>query len=327
MKQFFCLLALLWVNMSSAYSNNKTNLCGIKGNGLLTGLELTNLSSHPVFKIQFAQPALKAPLTAIPADNNLQTLNITEMNTQDKTKRRFNPESSLSALAGNAANGSLKMSFTLTGYIDGFATNTGYSEKYGTIKQYAINSTLLSLYEIAFPELANLPPNRIIWSLKNIHSYKPDDQAWDDWKQTHALCFEFTTPAASFDQMPGMAKSILDNYFGLATGFEEREMPCLVLSANSNFKQIPKATRQFINTLGVAGTVQQLYGPVQQLCDYLDEQLPVPVINGLAGELVDISLPDKPPATEDAKNWLAPYGIEFISTVQKLQVFCIADAC
>lgn len=248
------------------------------------------------------------------------------MNTQETKDRCFDPDNALSALAGHPAGSILKTSFTLTGYIEGLATITGHSEKYGLIKYYAINSSLLSLYTIAFPGLANLPANRIIWSAKNRYLFTQHNGKANSCKPLHAYCLEFTAPAALLNQIPAMIKNTLDNYFGLKTGFEEREMPCMVLSAGKRFKRIPKATKELVNTLDEKGVVKRLYGSSQLLCNYLDRQLDVPVVNGIAGELVNITFPDDPLSLDILKAWLFLYGFALISSVQKIMVFTINDA-
>jgi len=248
------------------------------------------------------------------------------MNSQQNKDRRFDPDSSLAAFTENPVTDILKTSFTLTGYLDGFATLTGYSEKYGCVKHYAINSSLLSLYAIAFPELADMPTNRVAWNVKDKYAFVPDDETWDAWKQTHTYSLEFVTPAALSDRVAAMIKQTLDHYFGLTTGFEERDMPCLALTAGSRFNYIPAATKQFTNTLNETGVVKELYGSSQQLCDFLNLHLPAPVVNSLPGELVHISLHNEPVTLDNISRWLASYGLELNAAVQKMQVFSITDA-
>ena len=147
-------------------------------------------------------------------------------------------------------------------------------------------SPLLSLYAMAFSELGYFAANKVIWNVKHKYELLPDYPNWDTWKLKHTYCFEFTAPSSMFDNMPLMIKSTLDNYFGLSTGFEQMDMPCLTLTAGKGFKPIPKATRQLVNTLNEKGASNGLYGSSRQLCDFLNLHLPMPVINGLHGELI-----------------------------------------
>lgn len=248
------------------------------------------------------------------------------MNTQEIKDCRFNPDYSLAVIAVHPAGSILKTSFTLTGYLEGFATTTGYAEKYGLIKHYAINSSLLSLYATAFPGLTNLPDNRIIWSAKDRYLFAQGNSTVNACKPLHAYCFEFTAPAVLSDQIPAMIKNTLDNYFGIITGFEERDMPCMVLLAGKRFRRIPKATKALVNTLDEKDAEKRLYGSSQLLCNYLDRHLAFPVVNGIPGELVDITFPVAQLSLDSLKAWLFLYGFELISSVQKIKVFTINDA-
>ncbi|MFT4017909.1 MAG: hypothetical protein QM668_13170 [Agriterribacter sp.] len=339
MKRFFCLPALLCFYAGAAFAYNNHITEPDTNSYSLTGLELTNINNHPVSKIHFHAAYIHHRLLHTYANWHLQSfttdtaaipgehkpLNNTAMNTQKKTERRFNPDSSLSAIAGDAANGVLKTSFTLTGYLEGFSTVTGYSEKYGSVKRYAVNSPLLSLYAIAFPAIADMPANRIVYDVKDRYTIIPDYAAWDAWKQHHSYCFEFTAPASLVDQVPEMIKTALDNYFRLTTGFMEMDMPCLELHATVAFKNIPKATRQYANMLGQVAGMQELYGSSQELCDFLDVRLPIPVINGMACELLDISLSDEPVTIEKLREWLMPYGLELVTAIKRMKVFYMSD--
>lgn len=262
---------------------------------------------------------------AITADNILSALNDLPMNTSEKKDRNYNADSSIFGNAGTEAANALQTSFNLTGYLSGYTSMSGYSEKNGLIKRYAINSPLLSLYSMAFSELGYSAANRVIWNVKNKYELLPDYPNWDTWKLNHTYCFEFTAPASMFDNMPLMIKSTLDNYFGLSTGFEQKDIPSLTLTAGKGFKTIPKATRQLVNTLNEKGASNELYGDAQQLCDFLNIHLPLPVINGLHGELLDIKLPDGPLTIENMRAWLAPYGLELVSCIENMRVFVVSD--
>ncbi|MFT3701207.1 MAG: TlpA family protein disulfide reductase [Agriterribacter sp.] len=258
---------------------------------------------------------------AVTRQNILSALNNIPMSTHEKKDIRYDPDSSLTGITGLP----LQSSFTLSGYLEGFLTLSGYSEKSGLIKHYAINSPLLSLYSMAFPELGFLPPNRIIWNISNVSNVVPDNASWDSWKREHSYCFEFSAPAGLYRQIPTMIKSTLDSYFSYSTGFENRDMPCLVLSADNKFKRIPRAQRALVNTLEEKGMEKQLYGTSQLFADWLDRQLPIPVINAIQGELLDISLPDEPVSIEKLRSWLAPYGLELLSTTKNMRIFLVTD--
>ncbi|MFT3947184.1 MAG: TlpA disulfide reductase family protein [Agriterribacter sp.] len=418
MKQFFCLLALLWVNISNAQANNNIKPLHI-GDAIPAGIQLTGITNFPVSKIQLSDynskllildfwatwcssciqqfPKITAlakefegkaqfllvphsntvadsagvmhffaarnaayrlpsltrdsillkmfPHQAIPhyvwvnngtviaitdaaaitAKNILSALNDLPMNTNEKKDRNYDADSSLFGNAGSEATDALKTSFNLTGHLTGYVSMSGYSETNGLIKRYTINSPLLSLYSMAFSELGYFAANRVIWNVKNRYELLPDYPNWDTWKLKHTYCFEFTAPASMFDEMPLMIKSALDNYFGLSTGFEQMDIPCLTLTAGKGFKPIPKATRQLVNTLNDKGASNELYGISQQLCDFLNLHLPVPVINGLHGELLDIKLPDGPLTIENMRAWLAPYGLELTPSIENMRVFVVSD--
>ena len=53
MKQFFCLLALLWVNISNAQANNNIKPLHI-GDAIPAGIQLTGITNFPVSKIQLS---------------------------------------------------------------------------------------------------------------------------------------------------------------------------------------------------------------------------------------------------------------------------------
>lgn len=247
------------------------------------------------------------------------------MNTQKNKDQRFDPDYALASFIGNLSNGVLKTSFLISGYIDGFSPVTGYSEKYGFIKHYAINSPLLSLYTTAFRDLATLPANRIVCKIKDKHLFIPNDISSNKCEKAQLYSFEFVASAIVSDQIPGMIKNALDNYFRLTTGFEDIDMTCLVLSATKQFRRIPKATKALLNTLDEENDIKQLYGSSQLLCAYFDVHLDMPVINGLPGELLDITFLQKPPSIENIKEWLMLYGLELIPSVKNMRVFAINE--
>jgi hypothetical protein len=239
------------------------------------------------------------------------------MNEQEKKAPRYNPERSLCTYAGEPLEGLVTASFTLIARLEGMAAVTGYLEKNGMVKCYAINSPLLSLYTLACPALGSLAPNRIIRELK---------EGGRLFSAGAAFCFEAMVPVSLSAAMPAMIKSILDNAFSLRTGFEYRHIPCLVLSADKSFRPVSPQAKPPVNTLDARDAPKQLYGPAARLCDYLDTRLTIPVVNGMAGEWLDITLPGELLTVERVGGWLGRYGLELTAAVQELRIFSLTGA-
>lgn len=320
MKQLFCVMAWLCLLLSTTFANNTGNcstpVC------TTTGLRLPALLPAPFLK---SNTVTRCNIPALTAYHIVTPINTTAMITPQQNQRRFDPNSSLAMLAGNPASSTLKTSFTLTGYLPEFTTVTGYSEKYGSIKHYAINSPLLALYATALPVITSLSPNKILWNVQNSQAFAPAHEPGSEAGTTHLYCMECTAPSALADELPAMIKTMLDSYFGLTTAFEQKDMPCLVLSAGKRFRPIARPTKLLVNTLEEPGATKQLYGSCQQLCDVLNRQLDTPVVNDIGGELLDITFPDEPLSPESLKAWLFLYGIELKPSVQSIPVFTISN--
>lgn len=261
---------------------------------------------------------------AITAQNIAAAINNTPIYMHEKKDRRYDADTALLQYALREPGNPLKASFTLTGYLDGMISVTGHRETAGRHKYYAINSPLLSLYSLAFPELTYAPASRITWNLASPDDYRTDYSNWDTWKYGHSYCMEFSINADRQDSAAVMIQSSLDNYFGLTTGFQERDMPCLLLEATPAFRHTAEPASPGHNTLWEKGVTRRLSGDSRELTDFLDALLPTPVINNLPGEWLDISLPEGPVTVDAARRMLVPWGLTLTPAKRPLRVFVIS---
>ena len=183
----------------------------------------------------------------------------------------------------------------LTGYIDGLVSSNGIIYEDKTAKRiFNTNTSILNLYQQAYPEYGNYAINRIIFDVSNPSDYSLDNNSYS-WKIKNLYTYELSFPPLRIDKALKLMQEDLSRYFNLSIYTENREVVCLVLNKSGSGKplNIPDNPEPETNIYEKNSAPKYLRNyPLIILITYLNSILKIPMIDetGFLGN-VNISLP------------------------------------
>ena len=220
-----------------------------------------------------------------------------------------------------AQNGGDAGNFLYRSLFTGFKENLGYVigktiDNNGLVpRMYAINCTLYSLFQIAYPDVVKYSSNRTIIE-DNRNDYE------------RSYCYEIITPPVAYNEILKYMQTDLYRNFRAVAKKEVRQVSCFILRLNNKIqKSITSGERPKVDVdpLSLKKFLQN--EPVSSLADILEPLLGKPVIDetGLL-QNIDISLPydffeyDR----EKIKKWLSIKGFELLESEREMEVAVIS---
>ncbi|KAJ1604387.1 hypothetical protein OJ253_3711 [Cryptosporidium canis] len=220
----------------------------------------------------------------------------------------------------------------LTGYLDGIPGVTGIqtdSDKMVT-RIYCTNIPILGLYKFAYPELINIPANRIILNVDNKSKYSNEDfDSFIVWKYRNTYSYELMLPAMPMKKAMKFMRADLDRYFGLSVKTEKQMMKTFVLSFSGDAKKsLSKGGQMNTNIYGGDRPVVLQNCPIGILVNYLNDNkiFKHPVIDETNIQFtVDMTFPDRLTNFNSFVETLKMYGFQLKEQIKELEVAIITD--
>ena len=167
----------------------------------------------------------------------------------------------------------------ITPYKDGIPAFIGNQElNEGKAKRfYVINYPLLTLYQLAYPEVLKYPANRTMIEVKDSSGFILYQDAEKDNKNSY--CYEVIVPASLTEVKTYMQQDLQRTFHAVAFN-EERNMKCYVLKKISNAVNVPLNTDSAGTDIETTSLHKYMHNqPLSRFIDMLNYMLPVPVID------------------------------------------------
>jgi thiol-disulfide isomerase/thioredoxin len=320
-------------------------------------LKLPSLVAETRLKTWFPHTALPhqvwikdGKVLAIPVPEYTNALNINSTLNNNKAVMVSNQYLPLDTqqplfIKGNGGQGeSLQFYSSLSGRISVNTTMQGGAAKRPN-KLFFINSTLESLFMIAFESALIPDKRRILWETteeqkklltglgipKPIGDYQ-EDKAFFNWLDSNTYCYNLysTFPISRKAALEIMQRDILrfaKYRYGITAQVEKREIPCLVLRSTGNNKQLQTNGQQQHIQLKDSLYYSATNAPASSvLISMLLKVKPEKLLIDESGipYRIDIKLPKSidgnlPKANQE----LAPYGLQLQEEIQKLDMLVI----
>lgn len=175
---------------------------------------------------------------------------------------------------------SFKFGSALSGRMKGLSTMSSFSVKLSDplTRVFMINTSALNMILKAFQQEGHFNTNRIVLNINDPSRFiKSSNKSNKDteWDKDNLFCYELFLSAQSKEEVYQKLKEDILGYFGVEVKIEDRELECWVVKTNN--KVIEAITKE-----GRKKQVDNLIVPksVQQITNYLDYMLPIPVTNG-----------------------------------------------
>lgn len=216
----------------------------------------------------------------------------------------------------------------LTGYTDGLeGSGIFFDDKQKAIRVVNANGSILSMYQLAYPELASFPENRVKLNVTNLEKYSAKGFDYDTWKYNNTYCYELITPPTTKEHAIEMMRDDLKRYFGLKVYTEKEKVMCFVLKV-INKASIPHSTTDASETNIWDNDYMPKYmhnRPISELVRFLNMEISTPVvdetnckknisINGLPMDLTDI---------RKLQIELKKHGFELVKEKRELEFFVL----
>lgn len=224
-------------------------------------------------------------------------------------------------IRGNGGDGSAtRYRSLLTGYIDGLGTVVG-SRMVGDslCGVYATNASRLGLAKMAWPELAEVHQNRMI--------FRSTDSLWNctiehPASANHLYCYDLLTPPASETAIREWMRQDIVRYFNLSWHRQSILTECLVLTGFS--KKWKGSTDLNIDPTTLKKFIQGY--PVSFVLDRLNELSTIPFINETTGTSpVRIDLPFELTDIEGLVRAFKKAGLTLRREKREIEVVVLSD--
>ena len=218
----------------------------------------------------------------------------------------------------------------LTRHLEGLpSTNGSIIDKNKLVhRQYAINVSILNLYQLAYPEINSYPENRVLLEVKYRSKYTCDDD-WEAWKFDNTYSYELITPPASVEEVRVKMQEDLKRFFGLNVYTEKRKVNCLILKyhkINNNSK--PNIGVKETNIYDKDNLPKYLRNyPIASLVGWLNTILDTPLIDEteVFEKMFIEGLPSDLRNIDQLKKCLSKYGFEITEEQRELQFFILSE--
>ena len=218
----------------------------------------------------------------------------------------------------------------LTGYTDGLpgAGGTKYNDDGKVIRIFSLNTSILALYQQAYPQMAGFPKNRIVLDVMEPLKYTAEDN-WDEWKYDNAYCYELIVPAVTVEKARKLMQDDLLRFFGLMVYVEKRMVKCLALKVK--VKALIKNENHGNSETNLSnkdiGPKYMYNRPVSYLVNRLNSMISTPVIDE-TGYTEKISIEGLPADLNNIKllnAGLNKYGFELVEEKRQLEFFVLKE--
>ncbi len=216
----------------------------------------------------------------------------------------------------------------ITPYKDGIPAFIGSQElsERKAKRFYVINYPLLTLYQLAYPEVLKYPANRTMIEVKDSSGFMLYQDAEKDNKNSY--CYEVIAPASPVEVKTYMRQDLQRTFHAIAFN-EERNLKCYVL------KKVGNADAISLNTDSAATDIEKtslhkymLNQPLSRFIDMLNDMLPAPVIDatGLTKNIsFDFPFDIYSYNIQQWNSFLLPYGFALEETEKNMEVAVIRD--
>jgi thiol-disulfide isomerase/thioredoxin len=184
---------------------------------------------------------------------------------------------------------------------------------------YLLNTSLLALYQFAFPGIFAVPYRQILYDSITIPEFFEQDAIS---KKTY--CYEYTGRPMTFLQLRVVLKQSLEQSFSITAVAEYRSADCFVLSANDSIaKAISKGGRPATDMDSLSLKKYIRNQPVGELLAVLSGMLPYTLVDetGLQ-QNIDIHFPYSfyQYTLQQVKDFLRNYGLVLTETTRTLRM-------
>jgi thiol-disulfide isomerase/thioredoxin len=232
-------------------------------------------------------------------------------------------------------NGSSNENYTyrslLAGYLDGLPSSGGtFTDEDGKVIRISdINTSILSLYRLAYDELGPVYNNRIILNVQNPAKYHLKGP-WDSWKHEFSVSYELILPPCSKEEAKKAMQEDLKRYFGLSVVKERRITPCLVFRK----KEIPEKIISKTSDISESNIYDDDNSPkylhnrsIAELVRYLNSELAIPAINETGfDKKINIDLPADLSDVKKLSAALKKYGFDLLEESREIEFFVLSES-
>ena len=229
---------------------------------------------------------------------------------------------------GNGGSGNnLIFSSLLSGYTDGLsgASRIVFNKDNTVSRIYAINTSILSLYKIAYPEIGEFPKNRILLEVEDPLKYDKEG-TWDTWQYDNTYCYDLIISPMLIDEARKKVQEDLKRYFGLSVLKETKEMKCLILRRNNHSRTHTTTRDESELNFSDDQTKYIKNCPISVLIEYLNSRIDTPIIDESNFiEKISMTLPTRITDLAVLTATLNKNGFSLTEEIRNLDVFIIRD--
>jgi Thiol-disulfide isomerase and thioredoxins len=218
----------------------------------------------------------------------------------------------------------------LTNYVEGLPSSMGIRKQNdgAVVKIHNTNTTLLRLYQQAFPQFRGYKQNRIRFcTTKPEYFVKFGNES--EWKRDYLLNYELQCPPLELDSALKLMQNDLSRYFDYRLYIEKRSLDCLVLTifSESALQKKPMKRQRVTNINEKRSAPRYFYGyPLSALVNELNNGCDLPVLDesGYEGE-VYLDLPADLSDEKLLMESLAKQGLSLKRENREVDILVIAD--
>ncbi|MFS0491875.1 TlpA family protein disulfide reductase [Leadbetterella byssophila] len=194
----------------------------------------------------------------------------------------------------------------------------------------AINCEISDLVKLAHPEAARFPASRIISDSKITYQirYTGHREGYKKWAEKNHISYELNLPPTPLYKASKFVASDLLRYWGLVADFEEREIDCMVITANKSISQSYTKGGDPSNNLRTSEEIRFMNNySIHDFSSYLNDfQRKFYYINE-AGDHpnLDIQFPENIEETQKLIDFMRGQGLDITPARRKIRVLVIKD--
>lgn len=215
----------------------------------------------------------------------------------------------------------------LTGYLPGIPGMMGtmIDPENQNIRVYANNMPILKILNLAYRQLRNYPPHKILNESENPTQYNPGAADTEE-KTKHLYCYELSIPISDSLRLPELVQQDLSRYFGINASFEQREVTYLQLIATDKAPNTRPPTNQKLSPYIEQQKVFH-QEPVWKLVSWLNSLHEIPKVMNNSGstDLINVMFDPCDTTLPALREALQSSGLDLQEVTETLEVFILRE--
>lgn len=271
---------------------------------------------------------------AITDDSQLTEQNIAafvnrkEVHLQEIEKKSAYDKRYLVTIASEIDSNNVLFHSSLTKYLNGQWGSYGYPPKGVGTHLKATNSSVNTLYRMAFGDSMGIVPlNRLV--IESAHPEKfqmPRSANFNEWKNENAFCYELTVPKDRQQDILKIMQDDLKKMFGATVFFENRIQKCLVLTADKNARLMAdkSETPKVIYNGGGSTVINQPFSELVEMIHHYNQDKILFDETGITGK-VSVAIQAQMNDIEALNEALKKYGLSIHYEDRNVRMFIMKD--